>query len=674
MPGTSASPRVIALVGPQSSGKTTLLESILCHTGELERRSDANLRLFGDASPEAKARQMGTEINVATAHFMGDAYTFLDCPGSLELMQESYSALQGVDAAIVVTETDSDKLTSISPLLKYLEDQNIPRFIFVNKVDKAAGSIRELATALKAVSQTPVVLRHVPIRNGDEITGYVDLASERAYVYNKHEPSRIVDLPAELESEIEDARFAMLETLADYDEKLMEELLEDVHPPKEEVFQDLAVDLREGKIIPVLMGSALNENGIHRLLKALRHEVRGIDGLRERLGISQDGPALALVLKTYYLPHMGKLSLARVLRGQIKEGDVLNGTRPSGLFRLNGEKTDKVSNAGEGEMVGLGRLEEAKTGDALVLGKGTPDSLPRLSVLPPVYAVALSAENRNDEVKLITSLAKVNEEDPSITYEQTTDTHQILLKGQGEVHLQVAIDRLKNRFGVGVTKRKPKVPYKETIRKGKKHHSRFKKQSGGHGQFGDVVVEIEPRPAGSGFEFQETITGGAIPRQYIPSVEAGVREYLQSGPLGFPVVDVGVKLVDGSYHTVDSSDMAFKTAGRMAMSEALPECNPVLLEPIMHVKIMVPSEYTGQINGLISSRRGQVLGYDAREGWPGWDTIEAHMPQSEMHDIIVELRSITLGAGTYEATFDHLSELTGKLADQVLAQHQQAAE
>ncbi len=674
MSGTGKNPRVIAIVGPQSSGKTSLLESILCQTSALERRSGNGIRLFGDTSHEAKARTMGTEINVASTQFMGDTYTFLDCPGSLELTQETYGALLCVDAAVVVTETESDKIIGLSPLLKLLEDRQIPRFIFVNKVDKASQSIRQLATTLQSVSQTPIVLRHIPIRKDNEITGFIDLASERAYVYNKHKPSKSVDLPSAIESDVEDARYAMLETLADYDEKLMEELLEDIHPPQEEVFQDLAQDLQEGLIIPVMMGSALNENGVHRLLKALRHEIPDIDSLHDRLHLSINGEPLAQIVKTYHIPHMGKISLARVLRGEIREGDTLNGDRPSGLFRLAGEKTDKIKFGHVGEMVGLSRLETAKTGDILVIGTGKAPSLPGLNILPPVFVTALTAQNRNDEVKLITSLAKISEEDPSITYEQVAEVHQIHLKGQGEVHLQIAKDRLQNKYGISVNNQTPKIPYKETIRKGTKHHSRYKKQSGGHGQFGDVVIEIEPRPLGTGFAFKQSITGGAIPRQYIPSVESGVKEYLQTGPLGFPVVDVGVNLVDGSYHAVDSSDMAFKTAGRMAMSEALPNCDPVLLEPIMHVNVMVPAEFAGQINSLISSRRGKILGFDAREDWPGWETIEAHMPQSEMHDMIVELRSTTLGAGTYVYAFDHLSELTGRLATQILQQQGQAAE
>jgi len=671
---TNGTPRVIALVGPQSSGKTTLLEGILSRCGKIDRKNaNTSTRLIGDSSPEAKAREMGTEINVAATEFMGDPYIFLDCPGSIELAQETLGALQCADAAVIVTEADADRITGLAPTLKLLDDHNIPHYIFVNKVDRAIGSVRHLADAIKGVSERPIVVRQIPIRDGDEIKGYVDLAQERAHIYHRHQESKIVDLPDEIESDAKDARFAMLETLADFDEKLMEELLEDVDPSKDEVMKDLAQDLGEDLIVPVMIGSALNENGVHRLLKAIRHEVPGLDKLNERLGITGDGKtAMAHVLKTFYMPHMGKISLVRLLSGSITDADTFGGSRPSGLYELQGEQTKKISKAAAGDVIGLGRMDDAKTGQTLFSGKSAGDNVVDLPRLSAVYTVAVAPESRNDEAKLVTSLAKLCEEDPSLSYEQTRDTHEILLKGQGDVQLQLAIDRLNSKYGVHVTKHRPQVPYKETIKKSATQHSRFKKQSGGHGQFGDVVVEVKPLPAGTGFAFDEKITGGAVPKQYIPSVEAGVKDYLSSGPLGFPVVDVGVTLVDGSYHNVDSSDQAFKMAGRLAMSEALPDCSPVLLEPIMHVKVHTPSEFTGQINAVISGRRGQILGFDGRDGWQGWDTLEAHLPQSEMHDLIIELRSISMGAATYEAVFARLSELTGKLADQVLKQ--QAAE
>ncbi len=315
-----------------------------------------------------------------------------------------------------------------------------------------------------------------------------------------------------------------------------------------------------------------------------------------------------------------------------------------------------------------------RTGETITADKGGVVQVGGPPETEPVFAIGLGLKDRKDEVKLTTALAKLMEEDPSLQLEQNLDTHQMLLLGQGEMHLRVASERLQRKYGVAVERQARLIPYKETIRNSAEVRGRHKKQSGGHGQFGDVVIEIAPLPRGSGFQFAEKITGGVVPRQFIPSVEIGVKDYLQHGPLGFPVVDVSVTLLDGSYHTVDSSDMAFRQAARIGMSEGMPKCQPVLLEPIMAVEVAVPSDATARINGIISQRRGQILGFDARDGWNGWDVVQAQIPASEMESLIVDLRSATSGVGTYKAKFDHLSELSGRLADQVLAAHRQAAE
>jgi elongation factor G len=324
--------------------------------------------------------------------------------------------------------------------------------------------------------------------------------------------------------------------------------------------------------------------------------------------------------------------------------------------------------------VALGRLDKVHSGETLSAEKGGSVQVQAPEPQQPVFGIAIGVKDRKDEVKLTAALSRLMEEDPSLRLEHAKDTHQMVLWGQGEMHLRVALERLKRKYGVDAEGKRRQLPYKETIRKGIEIRGRHKKQSGGHGQFGDVVVDIKPLPRGSGFKFDEKITGGVVPRQFIPSVEIGVSDYLQHGPLGgFPVVDVAVTLLDGSYHSVDSSDMAFRQAGRIAMAEGMPKCNPVLLEPIMEVEIAVPSDATARVNGMIPQRRGQILGFDAREGWPGWDVVRAQLPEAEMQDLIVELRSATAGVGTFTAKFHHLAELTGRLADNVLAAHKAAA-
>lgn len=667
-------PRVVALVGPYQTGKTRLLESILCHTGKIHRKAgDETARIFGDYSDEARHRDMGVELNVATTEFMGDRFFFLDCPGSIEFSQDMISALPGVDVAVLVIEPDMSNLWSLAPYLKIIENAGVPHMIFVNKIDKATGAIDQMAGALANISSLPVVLRHVPLRDGEHITGYVDLAQERAYVYHDHAPSDVIELSSDEAERVEESRYALLETLADFDDHLMEELLEDQTPPKTEVFDDLAKDLAEGLITSVFMGSAEHDNGTFRLLKALRHEAPEISSAaaRANIDVSGSGPGqgmVAQVLKTFHTAHGGKRSLARIFRGSVAEGATINGDRIGGLTYLHGDNGDRCNKAEAGELVAFGRMENVATGDTLADTSGVAEAaeLAPPTVLHPVYDLAIELPNHGDEVKLSGALHKICDEDPAITFRQCDDTHELVLRGQGDMHLKVAVDKLKSRFGLDLSARRPTVPYKETIKKSKTQHSRFKKQSGGHGQFGDIVVDIAPQPLGTGFVFEEKIHGGSVPRQYIPSVETGVKNYMTKGPLGFPVVDLSVTLTDGKYHAVDSSDMAFQQAGRLAMSEALPDCGPVLLEPIMHVKVVVPSAYTAKVNSLVSTRRGQILGFDARPGWSGWDQVEAHMPQSEMHDMIIELRSMTAGSGTFTYDYDHLAELTGRLADQVL--------
>lgn len=659
-------PRSVALVGPYSSGKTTLLEAFLHICGEIDRKGSVNSGTStGDSSKEARDRNMSVEVNTAHMSYLGDDFTILDCPGSIEFFQETENALRGVDAAIVVCEPDQNRVLTLSPVLKLLEDYNLPTFIFVNKVDKAHGSVQELFSSLQSITDRALVLRQVPIFKDGIVTGYVDLASERAYVYKEGEASRIIDLPPEMAEEEGTSRFSMLEKLADFDDHLMEELLEDIEPEHEEIYTLLQNDLSEGVVTPVFLGSADLDHGVRRLLKALRHEVPEAHVAAQRSGlVANDDTVIAQVLKTYMSSQGGKLSLSRIWSGELKDGDSFTLGRIGGLFRMQGSKIEKITSAKAGEIVAFGRLDEAHTGNILTTDE--TNHVSPVSLLEPVYNYALFAERREDDVKLSSALGKIVEEDPSLIAEHKQETQELLLWGQGEIHLKVALERLRNKYGLNVKSRKPKVAYKEAIRKSATQHARYKKQSGGHGQFGDVQIEIKPLPRGSGFNFEEKIVGGSVPRQYIPAVEHGVKEYLVEGPLGFPVVDVEVTLFDGQFHSVDSSENSFRSAARIAMSEGMPKCDPVLLEPIYKVEVAMPSDYTSKVNSIVSGRRGQILGFDARQGWDGWDLLVAMIPESEVQDLIVDLRSATLGVGTYRSEFDHLQELTGQNAEKVL--------
>jgi elongation factor G len=672
-------PRCIALVGPFQSGKTTLLEAILARTNAVPRVGSVDAGTsVGDASPEARHHKMSTGLTAVTTNFMGDSYTFIDCPGSVEFAHDMRAALPAVDAAVVVCEADEKKLPQLQIILRELEDLGIPRFLFLNKIDRASKRIRDTLAILQPASRVPLVLRQIPIWNGELIEGFVDLALERAFVYREHKASEVIALEGGNRDREKEARFSMLEKLADHDDALMEQLLDDIEPPRDAVFDDLARELRDGLICPVLLGSALRENGVLRLMKALRHEAPAASETASRLGITASKEALGYVFKTMHLQHGGKLSLTRLFAGHLEDGATLQSSsgeaaRVSGIYAVSGGHDSKRPAAEIGETVALGKLDTIKTGDTVAGGKTAPAALIKVEATPPVLAMSIAAIDRKDDVKLGQSLLRLNEEDPSLTMVQNQRTHDIVLWGQGEMHLRVALERLRERFGVNVKSHPPAIGYQETIRKSATQRGRHKKQSGGHGQFGDVVLEIKPLPRGEGFKFDEKVVGGAVPRNYIGAVEEGVVDALTRGPLGFPVIDVQVTLTDGSYHSVDSSDLAFRTAARVGVSEGLPQCQPVLLEPIYTVEIFCPTDATAKINAILSARRGQILGFDTREGWSGWDCVRSTMPEAEIGELIVELRSATAGSGSFTRQFDRMAEVTGRAADQIIAAHRDAA-
>lgn len=663
-------PRVAALVGPQGSGKTTLLESLLGACGAIPRKgSIKDGSTVGDANPAARARVMSVELNLAAARFMDESWTFIDCPGSIELAHEAQAGMMVADVAVVVIEPTIERVALLGPLFKFLDDHNIPHMVFVNKIDHHDVRMRDVIAAMQAVSSRPLVLRQVPIRDRDHVTGYVDLISERAYAYRPGQPSALVQLPTEMAPRSTEARQSLLETLADFDDKLMEQLLEDTQPTKGEIYTHLARTLAGDRVVPVLFGAGEKDGGVLRLMKSLRHDVPDAGKAAERLGLDAKGEPVAVVFKTHYAAHAGKLSYARVLRGTVADGATLSdgktSARVAGVSKPLGANLSKCAKAEAGDVVALGRMEGIATG-AVLSASGKVEAVEWPSPPAPLFALAIAAEKRADDVKLSGALHRLAEEDGALNAAHDPDTGEFLLWGQGEIHLGVALDRLKTQFNLPVASHRPQVPYKETIRKATRHHARHKRQSGGHGQFADVTVEIRPQPRGAGIAFEDKIVGGAVPRNYIPAVEEGIRDFSKRGPLGFPVVDFAVALVDGQYHDVDSSDMAFKTVGGMAMREAMPNCDPVLLEPICKVTIAVPSEFTAKAQRIVSGRRGQILGFDAKPGWNGWDEVQAYLPQAEMHDLIVELRSLTMGIGSFAWVFDHLAELTGRPAEKVI--------
>lgn len=674
--GTSKGTRCVALVGPQSSGKTTLAESILVAAGAIPKRgSIAHGTTASDVSPEARSRQMSTEITPLRFSYLGDEWIALDCPGAVDLIQEAHQAMMVSDAVVVVVDPDETRMLALGPILRFLDEHKIPHFLFINKIDTDIHGVQDLLAAAQRQSTRPLVLRHALITESGHVTGYVDLVAERAYQYVEDKASAQIPLNQVADAALADARRQLLERLSDFDDALLEKLLEDEVPDRTEVYRHITRDMQEDLIVPVMIGAAEHGHGVRRLLKALRHEVPHAGATADRLQIPNGAP-VAQIFKTVYAPHVGKLSLTRVWRGVLKDGDTLAGVRVTNMQDA-GEpkqaKTGKVASVLEGGIAALSKFEAGKAGSILTeTAAAAPKTWPKPPT--PLFTVAVTAKERRDDVKLGEALRKICEEDPSLNIDHVSDTSELLLRGQGDVHLHIALERLKRKFDLTVETHAPQVAYRETIRKSISHHARHKRQSGGHGQFADIRVEIKPLPRGSGFVFTDSIVGGVVPKNFIPAVEAGLKDNTAHGPLGFSVVDINVRLYDGQYHSVDSSDQAFRTAGRIAMTEALPQCEPVLLEPIYDVKIYMPGEFTSRVQRTITQRRAQILGFNARDGWDGWEEIHVNMPEAAMQDLITEIRSITQGIGTFESLFSHYQELVGRDADRVIQTRKQSME
>jgi len=665
---SSKGTRVIALVGPAGAGKTSLAEAMLFAAGAADRLgSTANGSSIGDSSPEARQRGGSTELNLYNFEYLGDQFAIVDCPGSIGFAADGARALAIADVAIVVVDPDPARAPLAAPALRALDELGIPHLIFVNRIDQAHGRVRDLLSALQPMSVSPLIARQVPIWDGEKVSGFVDLALERAFKYRAGKESERIEIPADLQSREIEARTHMLEQLADHDDELLEQLLMDQTPPPQKVFQDLARETGEGLGVSVLFGSASSSWGVRRLLKALRHEAPAQNAAADRLGVSD--PALY----AFKILHgsIGRLALYRVLGGSIREGSDLKTeggehARVGSLFKVQGEKTQKISEGRAGDVVAVAKIDNVKAGEWLGAGKLPP----QVQVEYPARncATAIEPADRKDDVKLSGALQRLTEEDAGLVVEHDDANHEIRLKGINDEHLNTVLARLKRRYGVEVKGHAPTVGYRESIRKPVRQHGRHKKQSGGHGQFGDVIIEIRPLSRGEGFVFEEKIHGGAVPKQWIPAVEEGVREAMHKGPLGFEVVDCAVTLVDGSYHSVDSSELAFRLAGRVAMQEALAAAHPHLLEPMHKLTVVCPSSATSRITSAVAGRRGQMLGMAPRDGWTGWDRIDALIPEAELSGLEAELRSQSQGLATYEAEFDHLAELNGPLADKVIQQ------
>lgn len=673
-PGSKAA-RTVALVGPAGAGKTSLAEALLHASGEINRAGSVEAgSTVGDASAEARSRGGSTEINLSHFSWMGDRFTLLDLPGAAGLVADGLAALQSADLALVVVDPVPERAGLAEPMLRRLDALGIPHAVVVNRIDNArAGSVHGLIEALQPLSREPLALRQIPIRESEQVVGYVDLALERAYRYCSGRESEKIEMPADVAVLERTDRGKLLETLADFDDTLLETLLMDEDPDMAMVMTDLAEDTAHNQVVPVVLTSALTGGGIHRLLKLLRHEAPGPEDAAARVG-TDDG---IHVFKIAQGGAVGRLAYARVYGSPLQEGEELvvgdKAVRCGTLFAVQGEKTVKQASAGVGEVIAISKLDDAVAGTILARKGGVSGAAAMPDYPPRNATLAIEPRDRKDDVKLSAALHKLCDEDPTLVWRQDEATHETLLSGVNDDHLDVVLARLQRRYGVTVDCRAPSVAYRESIRKNATQRGRHKKQSGGHGQYGDVVLDVAPLERGEGFRFSDRIVGGAIPKQWIPAVEMGVRDALEAGPLGFPVVDVAVTLTDGSFHSVDSSELAFRIAGRMAASDALAAASPYLLEPICSITVDMPAGAGSRAVSLLSSRRGQILGLLPHPEWDRWERVEALLPEANVPGLDGELRSLSQGLAQFTVSFDHLAELAGKQAEDVVRARKELA-
>jgi elongation factor G len=659
--------RNIAFVGPHHVGKTTLVEAILAHTGTIGRRgSVADGTTVTDHEPEDTAHLQSTTVGFAHATAGEVDITIIDTPGFVDFFEETKQALAGADAAIVVVEAEPGRISQTQSIVDYLESMRMPHIVVINKMDRPGADFAQTLAALQSAYGRHVVAEQLPLGSAENFSGYVDLARMKAYRFDGSEEA----IPAEAQDQAQLLHVELLEAMADFDDRLMEELLEGVEPPLEEIERDLCAECSHDQVVPVLVAAGISGAGVDALVRAIEKwlpspaDAPQVDAEGRPIDSDPAAPVIARVIKTSIHPQSGKISIARVISGTVKSDATLSNIskqdekiRLGGLYRLQGKKQETLTEAGPGMIVGFARLETVSTGNTLT-SNGHKVLLPRVPVAEPVFAVAVKPKERIDEAKMSQMLARVVDEDPALRLERADVTHELLLLGSGEQHVSIAVEKLARKYKVEVETSAPTIPYLETITGGTEVHSRYKHQTGGHGQFGDVWLRFEPRERGAGVTFEDKIVGGVVPRQFIPAVEKGVREALAHGPNGNPVTDMHVTLYDGQYHDVDSSEQSFKTAASMGVREALPKCNPVVLEPIDHVRVTVPTSYTSAVIQQLTGKRGQILGMNPDER-AGFDVVEAYVPAVELSRYITELRTATQGRGTYSWRHERYDPVPG---------------
>jgi len=672
--------RNVAIIGHGGCGKTSLGEALLFTSGASTRlgRVDDGSSVF-DYEPEEKSHNYSISTAFAYSEYKKHKINILDTPGYDVFLYDAQACLRAADAAVFVVSPEADIHFETEKLWRTCKEYDLPAIIFVNRLDKERSNFDAAVAVLGEKLDIPLVSIQLPIGSEAAFKGHVDLLSMTARIYKDESGnSTEEEIPLEILKGAETAREALVEHLVETDDELMEKYFDGQEISEAELREALKKGTTGRQFVPVLLGSAYKNIGADAVLDVIlnafpspaeRPAIKAADGEEERAP-DEDAPFSALVFKTISDPFTGRLSVFRVFSGVLNsDSTAWNANKQSAerigqIFALSGKDTKAVDQACAGDILAVPKLKDTVTGDTLC-SKDSPIILSSSEPPEPLITFAAFAKNKGEEDKVVQGFKRMRDEDPTLRISRQEQTHEVLVSGMGRLHLDVVCERMKRKYGADADLKKPKVPYLETIKGSTKTQGRYKKQTGGKGQFGDTWIEIRPLPRGEGFKFNDKVVGGAIPKQYIPAVEEGIKEAMTHGVIaGYPMVDVEITLYDGKYHDVDSSEMAFKIAGSLGFKKGALECKPVLLEPIMAVVVEVPDEYMGDIIGDLNSRRGRVLGVDPINGI---QIIKAHVPHAEMLMYSPSLRSMTSGRGTFTMKFDHYDEVPSHLADGVIA-------
>ncbi len=681
--------RNVGLFSDGGTGKTTLAEAMLFNAKVISRMGNvADGNTVMDYDEEEKER--GCSLNLAIAQFEWKKHkiNLIDTPGYANFISDTYGALRVVDGAVVLVSGVDGVKVQTEKLWGMMENLKLPRIIFINEMDKSNANFSQALKDIKetlGIKPTPI---QIPIIENEKFVGIYNLLAGKA-LYFEDEGYKEGEIPEHMKEEVESLREGLIENIAETDDALLEKYLEGEELTREELISAFKKSILEGSLFPVMVGSALENKGVDLLLDKIvellpspqeRPPVKGINPEtqeEEERKPSIDEPFCALVFKTISDPYAGKISLVRIFSGKASpDTTVLNPNRDvkeklSKPFFMIGKEQKPAAEMIAGDIVAIPKLKETKTGDTLC-AIDAPIKLPEIEFPPPILSYAIKAKTRADEEKISTALQRLTEEDMSLEVKRDPQTKELLISGLGQLHLETVVSKLKKKYGVEVELQTPKVPYKETIKGKAEVQGRYVKQSGGRGQYGVVWLRIEPLPRGKGFEFVDAIVGGVVPKQYIPSVEKGVRKAMEEGVLaGYPVVDVKVTLYDGKHHPVDSSDLAFQIAGSIAFKEGASKANPVLLEPIMKMEVIVPDDCVGDVIGDLNAKRGKILGVEAKGKN---QVIKALVPLAEVLTYAPELRSLTGGRGTYSMEFSHYEEVPPHIAKDIIEEAQKKKE